>query len=63
MTDDEKTMTLAQFEREATDTLQKFCVAYRKLHEKSPEEFPLKMWSGDWYEQLQCFDPSRGFEP
>lgn len=56
-----KKMTLDEFEAEVKETLAAFVAEYRKMHEKHPKEWPLKMLGGDWYEQFHFYDPGEGF--
>ena len=45
-------MTIEEFEKELMDDLKTFIENYRKSNKEDPVNWPLKMSSGEWWEQF-----------
>ena len=45
-------MTLNEFEQELMGEVQEFAKQWRDEHTEAPDEWPLNMNEGDWFEQF-----------
>lgn len=49
-------MTLDQYVQQLKKDVEEFEAMWRKNHATRPQEWPLSMGEGDWYEQFLMFE-------
>jgi hypothetical protein len=49
-------MTLDEFIKEVKDRTAAFETMWKEQHKALPDQYPLLLWGGDWWEQFDTFD-------